>query len=169
MGPYVPAVKIPSADRGLARSADIGDGCGLDSMQGGRLLPGGARPHRAIAAVHAPAPILALALRQIPSRTTTGQEIIMRLPSRLLATFGLFGCAAIIGASAVGLGACAGGACQVDVGTAIVKCDGDCPSASRPNCYVRFRKENSQDEWTETDDSTFDRTPGMEWSCYCDR
>ena len=46
---------------------------------------------------------------------------------------------------------CAGdSACQITYveGVNRVVCAGECPSAEAPECYVRFRKAGSTDEWT---------------------
>lgn len=66
---------------------------------------------------------------------------------------------------------CAGdSACQITYveGVNRVVCAGECPSADAPECYVRFRKAGSTDEWTKSGQRGMDKTPGMEFSCYCD-
>jgi len=49
-----------------------------------------------------------------------------------------------------------------------VECGGECPSANAPECYVRFRKEGSTNDWEKSGQPRMDKTPGMEFSCYCD-
>lgn len=80
---------------------------------------------------------------------------------------GLFSLILILALVASG---CGDSACQIvdPDSTARVECDGKCPSESRPNCYVKFRKENSTDDWEKSGQSSMDRTPGMEFACYCD-
>lgn len=69
------------------------------------------------------------------------------------------------------LSGCEDSACQKIVHESIqrVECKGGCPSEARPECYIKFRKENSTDEWEETGTSRMDKTPGMEYACYCDK
>ncbi len=59
-------------------------------------------------------------------------------------------------------------ACQDTGGTARANCNGTCPSEASPNCYVRFRKAGSSDDWENSGQSSMDRTPGIEYACYCD-
>lgn len=65
------------------------------------------------------------------------------------------------------LNGCGNDACQDTGGEARVNCTGSCPSAANPNCYVRFREAGSDDKWENTGQSSMDRAPGMEFSCYC--
>jgi hypothetical protein len=61
-------------------------------------------------------------------------------------------------------------ACQITYveGLNRVVCAGECPSADAPECYVRFRKKGSTDDWEKSGQPGMDKTPGMEFSCYCD-
>jgi hypothetical protein len=74
----------------------------------------------------------------------------------------------LLGAITLPLAGCNGEACQKTEGESFVTCAGSCPSSSRPECYVQFRREGSRDDWTKTGEKSFDKTPGMEWACYCD-
>lgn len=60
-------------------------------------------------------------------------------------------------------------ACQDTGGTDRVNCNGACPSEASPNCYVKFRKAGSSDDWENSGQSSMDRTPGNEYACYCDK
>ncbi len=68
------------------------------------------------------------------------------------------------------LSGCEESACHKIVHESIqrVECKGSCPSENQPNCYIKFRKENSEDDWQKTTNSKIDKTPGMEYACYCD-
>lgn len=58
--------------------------------------------------------------------------------------------------------------CQDTRDAAKVKCTGTCLSdAEGPNCYVSFRRAGSEDDWEYSGFSTLDRTPGIEYDCYC--
>ena len=63
----------------------------------------------------------------------------------------------------------AASACQDTGGDARAHCNGECPDSDNPNCYVRFRKAGSSDEWEKSGQSSMDRTPGIEYACYCDK
>jgi len=60
-------------------------------------------------------------------------------------------------------------ACQDTGGSARAHCNGACPDSDNPNCYVKFRKAGSQEDWEKSGQSGMDRTPGIEYACYCDK